>query len=315
LIALPTGATPLDFAYALHSDIGDTTIGARINGQDKPLRTQLRNGDVVEVVRAETAGPVPGWASLTKTGRAKSAQRRLERQARFDEFVKLGRELVAHALHRYGHDIAETDLEEAAQRLKQADVEELFAHVGEGAIKPAAVCLAAFPALAERINQEEQRAPINAKKARLYVSGGGLTAGVALHFGECCSPIPGDRIVGVQVMGRGVEVHTIDCNRLAQMEADADWIDLAWTQTAKDHALAVGRIRATVENGRGVLALLARTISENEGDIINIQTVKRARDFFDLVFDIEVPDTRRLAHILAALRSVKAVREAERVRG
>lgn len=317
LIALPQGATPLDFAYALHSDIGDTTIGARINGEDKPLRTQLQNGDVVEVSRAESPAPVPGWASLTKTGRAKSAQRRLERQARHEEFLKLGRDLVAHALHRYGHDIAETDLEDAAQRLGQADTLELFAQVGEGMIKPSDVCLAAFPALSDRIRLEEARAPIIAEKARIYVSGGGLTSGVALHFAECCSPIPGDRIVGIHIPGKGVDIHTIDCNRLAELdgEGESDWIDLAWTQAAKDHALAVGRIRATVENGRGVLALLARTISENEGDILNIQTVKRARDFFDLVFDIEVPDARRLTHILAALRAVRAVREAERVRG
>jgi GTP pyrophosphokinase/guanosine-3',5'-bis(diphosphate) 3'-pyrophosphohydrolase len=317
LIALPQGATPLDFAYALHSDIGDTTIGARINGEEKPLRTQLQNGDVVEVSRAESPAPVPGWASLTKTGRAKSAQRRLERHARHEEFIKLGRDLVAHALHRYGHDIAETELADAAQRLGQSDVTELFAQVGEGMIRPSDVCRAAFPALADRIRQEEARAPIIAEKARIYVSGGGLTAGVALHFAECCSPIPGDRIIGIHVAGKGVDIHTIDCARLAAIEGEGegDWIDLAWTQAAKDHALAVGRIRATVENGRGVLALLARTISENEGDILNIQTVKRARDFYDLVFDIEVPDARRLTHILAALRAVKAVREAERVRG
>jgi GTP diphosphokinase / guanosine-3',5'-bis(diphosphate) 3'-diphosphatase len=316
LIDLPTGATPLDFAYAVHSDVGDTCIGARINGVDKPLRTQLVNGDVVEIVCAEEPAPVPGWASLTKTGRAKSAQRRLERQQRHEEFVKLGRDLVAHALHRYGHDLAETDLEEAAQRLNQPSVEELFAVVGEGVtLKPNDVALAAFPALRERIEQERTRAPLNPKKARLYVRGSGLTQGVTMHFAECCSPIPGDRIVGVLEAGRGVVVHTIDCERLEALESQDEWIDLQWTENALDHGLAVGRIRATVENGRGVLAQLARIISENEGDILNIRTVQRKSDFFDLVFDIEVADTRRMAHILAAMRASKAVREAERVRG
>jgi GTP pyrophosphokinase/guanosine-3',5'-bis(diphosphate) 3'-pyrophosphohydrolase len=315
LIDLPQGATPLDFAYALHSDIGDTTIGARINNEEMPLRTVLNNGDVVEVIRGAKPAPVPGWAAITKTGRAKSLQRRLERLAKQEEFVKLGRELVGHALHRFGYDLADTDLEEAAQRLKQDSAHDLFAAVGEGSIKPIDVCLAAFPALKDRIDQDSARAPINPKRGRLYVQGSGLTPGVALHFAECCSPIPGDRIVGVQALGKGIEVHTIDCNRLAAMEQDNEWVDLAWTQTAKDHALATSRIRATVENSRGVLAHLAKVISDNEGDILNIQTLKRAEDFFDLLFDIEVADVRRLTHILAAMRAYKAVREAERVRG
>lgn len=316
LIDLPMGATPLDFAYAVHSDVGDTCVGARINGEEKPLRTQLQNGDTVEVICADEPAPVPGWAALTKTGRAKSAQRRLERQQKQEEFVRLGRDLVAHALHRYGYDLADTTLEEAAQRLNQPSVQELFAVVGEGGVKPEDVCLAAFPALATRIKQETSRAPINPQKARLYVRGSGLTPGVTLHFAECCSPIPGDRIVGVHEAGKGVVVHTIDCEQLEALEAeDREWIDLDWTENAREHALAVGRIRATVENGRGVLATLARIISENEGDILNIRTVKRERDFFDLVFDIEVADTRRLTHILAAMRTSKAVREAERVRG
>jgi GTP pyrophosphokinase/guanosine-3',5'-bis(diphosphate) 3'-pyrophosphohydrolase len=316
LIDLPLGATPLDFAYAVHSDVGDTCVGARINGEEKPLRTQLQNGDTVEIVRAEEPAPVPGWASLTKTGRAKSAQRRLERQQRQEEFVKLGRDLVAHALHRYGYDLADTTLEEAAQRLNQPSVQELFAVVGEGQVKPEDVCIAAFPALAVRITQEKARAPINPQKARLYVRGSGLTPGVTLHFAECCTPIPGDRIVGVHEAGKGVVVHTIDCERLEALESeDREWLDLDWTENAREHALAVGRIKATVENGRGVLATLARIISENEGDILNIRTVKRERDFFDLVFDVEVADTRRLTHILAAMRALKSVREVERVRG
>ena len=316
LIDLPLGATPLDFAYAVHSDVGDTCVGARINGEEKPLRTQLQNGDTVEVICADEPAPVPGWASLTKTGRAKSAQRRLERQQRQDEFVRLGRDLVAHALHRYGYDLADTTLEEAAQRLNQPSVQELFAVVGEGTVKPEEVCVAAFPALATRIKQERARAPMNPQKARLYVRGSGLTPGVTLHFAECCTPIPGDRIVGVHEAGKGVVVHTIDCERLEALESeDREWLDLDWTENAREHALAVGRIRATVENGRGVLAGLAKIISENEGDILNIRTVKRERDFFDLVFDIEVADTRRLTHILAAMRASKSVREVERVRG
>jgi GTP diphosphokinase / guanosine-3',5'-bis(diphosphate) 3'-diphosphatase len=316
LIALPQGATPLDFAYAVHSGIGDRCIGVRINGAERPLRTLLHNGDVVEVVTADRAAPVPGWEALTKTGRAKSAQRRLERHARREEFAKLGRELVAHALHRYGHDIADTALDEAAGRLGKHDVEEVFVLVGEGSLKPSAVAVAAFPGLEERVRKDEGRKPMDSEKARLYVKGGALTPGVSMHFAPCCSPIPGDRIIGVQTPGKGVMVHTIDCEQLAAFEDSTDsWVDLAWTQTALSRTLAVGRIQATVENARGVLAELCRIIAEYEGDIINLHLNNRSADFFDMTFDIEVADARHLTNILAAMRTSKSVKEVERVRG
>jgi GTP pyrophosphokinase/guanosine-3',5'-bis(diphosphate) 3'-pyrophosphohydrolase len=316
LIPLPDGATPLDFAYAVHSDLGDYCVGARINGVDRPLRTALRNGDVVEVLMGEKAAPLPGFEALTKTGRAKSAQRRLQRQARREEFGKLGRELVTHALRRYGHELAQTVLTEAAARLGRHDEEDLFVAVGEGAVKPSAVVTAAFPGLEEKIRTDESRKPIEKEKAKLYVRGSDLTPGVALHFAECCTPIPGDRIIGVQAPGEGVLIHTIDCDRLGALEGEyGEWVDLAWTPTALNRTLASGRIVATVENKRGVLAELCGIIAENQGDILNLKLAKRTSDFFDMIFDIEVADAKHLTNILAALRTSKSVKDVERVRG
>lgn len=317
LIPLPQGATPLDFAYAVHSGVGDRTTGAKINGVERPLRTSLRNGDVVEIIIGDKVAPVPGFEALTKTGRAKSAQRRLERQAKRDEFIRLGRDLVAHALHRYGHELADTALQQAAERLGKEDEEDVFIAVGEGTLKANAVAVAAFPGLEEKVRKDSGRKPMEAEKAKLYVKGGDLTPGVALHFGECCSPIPGDRIIGVQIPGKGVMIHTIDCEQLAALEDDKDvtWVDLAWTPTALNRALATSRVIVTVENKRGVLADLCRTIAENEGDIINLRLAKRTADFFDMLFDIEVADAKHLTNILAALRAIRAVKEAERVKG
>jgi len=315
LIPLPQGATPLDFAYAVHSDVGDRSIGARINGVERPMRTTLRNGDVVEILTSDRVAPVPGYEALAKTGRAKSAQRRLERHARREEFGKLGRELVTHALHRYGHDLATTSLKPAAERLGKHDEEELFVAVGEGGLKASAVAVAAFPGLEERVRKDDSRRPMEVEKAKLYVKGSDLTAGVALHFAECCTPIPGDRIIGVQTPGKGVVIHTIDCEQLAALEGEAEWVDLAWTPTALTRTLAVGRIIVTVENKRGVLAELCGIIAENEGDIINLRLATRTVDFFDMVFDIEVADARHLTNILAALRTSKAVKDVERVKG
>ncbi|MBC7770631.1 MAG: bifunctional (p)ppGpp synthetase/guanosine-3',5'-bis(diphosphate) 3'-pyrophosphohydrolase [Phycisphaerales bacterium] len=317
LIPLPQGATPLDFAYAVHSSIGDRCTGAKINSIERPLRTVLRNGDVVEIAVGDRIGPVPGFEALTKTGRAKSAQRRLERHAKREQFARLGRDLIAHALHRYGHELAETALQHAAEHLGKHDEEELFIAVGEGSIKASAVAVAAFPGLEEKVRKDMGRKPMEVEKAKLYVKGSDLTPGVALHFSECCSPIPGDRIIGVQIPGKGVVVHTIDCDQLAPYENDENvtWVDLAWTPTALKKTLATSRILATVENKRGVLAELCRIIAENEGDILNLRLVKRTIDFFDMVFDVEVADAKHVTNILAAMRTSKAVKEVERVKG
>jgi GTP pyrophosphokinase/guanosine-3',5'-bis(diphosphate) 3'-pyrophosphohydrolase len=316
LIALPKGASPLDFAYAVHSGIGDRAIGARIGGEERPLRTVLRNGDVVDILTSDHAAPVPGWASITRTGRARSAQRRLERIVRRDEFERLGRELTAQALEHLGRDLASTSLVEAARKLGFDNETEMLVGVGEGQLRANMVAATAFPGLQEKLNiAQDTREPIEARKARLYVQGGHLTPGVALHFAECCSPVPGDRIVGVQTKGQGVTIHTIDCERLAEFdEESADWIDLAWTDEARDHALAVGRIVAVVENARGALAQLCKIIADHEGNILDVRIKRGANNFFDMRFDIEVADVKHLANILAAMRTSKAVREVERVR-
>ena len=316
LIALPQGAMPLDFAYAVHSGIGNRCIGVKINGVERPLRTVLKNADVVEILTSDRAAPALGWEALTTTGRAKAAQRRLERHAKREEFARLGRDLVAHALHRYGHNLAETSLAVAAEKLGKNDEEDLFISVGESSLKASDVVVAAFPGLGERVRKDEKRRPMESEKVRLYVKGGALTPGVSLHFAECCSPIPGDRIVGVPEPGKGIMVHTIDCERLAEFEGQSEnWLDLSWTQTALDRTLSVARIRAVVENARGVLADLCRIIAENEGDILNLRMPKRSADFFDMVFDIEVADLRHLENIVAAMRTSKAVKDVERVRG
>ncbi|MEQ1812794.1 MAG: RelA/SpoT AH/RIS domain-containing protein, partial [Terricaulis sp.] len=243
-------------------------------------------------------------------------QRRLERHARQEEFARLGRDLVAHALHRYGHDIADTSLQKAAQRMGKQNEEELYVSVGEGSLKASAVAVAAFPGLEERVRKDEARRPMAREKAKLYVKGGSLTAGVGMHFAECCTPIPGDRIIGVQEQGVGLMIHTIDCEKLEALEETSDtWVDLDWTQTALDRTLSVGRIIATVENARGALADLCRNIAENEGDIINLKLLRRTTDFFDMQFDIEVADLRHLTNIVAAMRTSKAVKDVERVRG
>jgi GTP pyrophosphokinase/guanosine-3',5'-bis(diphosphate) 3'-pyrophosphohydrolase len=312
LVRLPAGATPLDFAYAVHTEIGDTTVGARINGQERPLRTVLENGDTIEILRGARPAAQPHWESLAVTGRARSAIRRLTRTAERGEFIAIGHRLIEHALRRIGLDPAEVDQEEMTARTGMEKVDALAEAVGRGRLSTADMLEKAFPGL----DDPGRTAANRDVEAPSLVAGGEMTAGVTMHLAECCSPLPGDRIVGVLIPEKGIEVHVIDCARLADYEDQADrWLDLRWKPKADADVLAVGRIHVTTANRRGALALLAKTVSDAQGNIINVKTLKRSPDFFDFEFDLEVEDSRRLTQIVAALRALAVVDSADRVKG
>jgi guanosine-3',5'-bis(diphosphate) 3'-pyrophosphohydrolase len=314
LVKLPAGSTPLDFAYAVHSEIGDTTVGAKINNVERPLRTALSNGDVVEIIRGPQAAAHANWEGLAVTGRARSAIRRLTRAAERGEFIAIGVRLIEHALRRIGLEPSEINKPEMAERAGFEKFDALAEAVGRGRATTADVMAQAFPG----INDPARGSMADADAAPSLVAGAELTPGVTLHLAECCSPLPGDRIVGVLIPEKGIEVHVIDCSRLAEYEDQADrWIDLRWKPRAGNEGeiAAVGRIQVTTANRRGALATLCKTVSDAQGNIINVKTLKRSADFFDFEFDIEVEDSRRLTQIVAAMRALSVVDRAERIKG
>jgi GTP pyrophosphokinase/guanosine-3',5'-bis(diphosphate) 3'-pyrophosphohydrolase len=319
LVSLPRGAMPLDFAYAVHTNIGDTTIGVKINGELKPLRTTLVNGDVVEVIRGGKPVVPPDWRSLAVTGRARSAIRRHIRQTEKDEFTRLGRVTVEQAFDAAGKSLKEVSLRPALDRFAVGSEEELYETVGRGRVTPPQVLEAIFPGLkaAEREAASARRRIEDGRGARLYVRGGGLTPGVSIHFGECCSPVPGDRIVGIlEGDGRGVTVHTIDCERLEGFEDREElWRDLQWTPEAERNALARAKLTTTIRNAPGVLGQACTVIGESGGNIVGLRMHRRQQDFFDVDFEIEVNDARHLTHIAAALRANPSVETVDRAKG
>ncbi len=318
LITLPRGAMPLDFAYAVHTDVGDTMIGANINGELRPMRTQLQNGDVVEVITGPKRSLPPDWRSLALTGRARSAIRRLMRQSEREEFGRLGRAAVEQTFARAGKSMTDLSLRPALDRLSVATEEELFEAAGRGRILPSAILEAVFPGL-----KDTERAAATArvkigdgKAGRLFIRGGGLTPGVSVHFAPCCSPVPGDRIVGILEPEMGLTVHTIDCEKLAEYEdREGLWRDLQWSPEAERNAMAGARLRATIRNATGVLGQACTIIGEAGGNIINLRMTHRQSDFFDVEFDIEVMDAKHLTHIAAALRACPSVETVDRARG
>jgi guanosine-3',5'-bis(diphosphate) 3'-pyrophosphohydrolase len=319
LISLPREAMPLDFAYALHTDIGDTTVGVKINGELRPLRTPLNNGDVVEIIRGAKPNVPPDWESLTVTGRARSAIRRHLRQTEREEFVRLGRASVDQTFERLGRTRDEVSMRPALDRFAVHGEDELFEAVGRGRVSPRAVLETVFPALkAAEIDAAEMREPLEGKRAAgLYVRGGGVHSGTTLRFCERCNPLPGDRIVGIdERLKPGLTVHTIDCSELVRFEEqEKRWRDLQWTPEAERGAISHARLIATIRNAPGVLGQTSTIIGEMGGNILNLAMRKKHQDFFEVEFDIEVKDARHLVTIAAALRACTNVEEVDRTRG
>ncbi|HEY0053590.1 MAG TPA: bifunctional (p)ppGpp synthetase/guanosine-3',5'-bis(diphosphate) 3'-pyrophosphohydrolase [Caulobacteraceae bacterium] len=326
LITLPTGAMPLDFAYAVHSEVGETAIGVKVNGELRPMRTQLVNGDVVEVIRGPKAQPPADWRSLTVTGRARGAIKRHIRHAEREEFARLGKAAVAQALARatVSPELAHAgktgeglSLRPAIEKLAVKDEAELYDAVGRGRVQAAQVLDAIFPTMSPADREAvAARARINdGKAARLYLRGGKLAPSTTVHFAHCCSPVPGDRIVGILEPDDNLAVHTIDCPRLAGFEGhDEMWRDLQWTPQAETETVSTGRLRATIRNAPGVLGQASTIIGEAGGNILNLVMSHRQSDFFDVDFDVEVKDAKHLTTIAAALRTCAAVETVERTR-
>jgi len=318
LISLPTGAMPLDFAYAVHTDVGDTCVGVKVNGEPRPLRTVLQNGDVVEVVRGGKPVVHTDWRSLTVTGRARSAIRRHIRQSEKEDALRLGKSSLDQVFEWAGKRRSEVSMRPALDRFAAAGEAELYDAIGRGRISPTQVLEAVFPGLkdTEKAAASARRRIEDGKVARDWVKGGGLAPGVCLRFAPCCNPMPGDRIVGILEGDEGVTIHTLDCGQLAQFEDKEElWRDLQWTPEAERNTVSDARLHATVHDAPGVMGLACTIIGEAGGNIIGVNMRHRHSDFFDVDFDVEVKDARHLTHIAAALRACPSVETVERAQG
>jgi guanosine-3',5'-bis(diphosphate) 3'-pyrophosphohydrolase len=317
LITLPSGAMPLDFAYAVHTDVGDTCLGVKINGELRPLRTVLQNGDVVEVVRGAMPSPPTDWQSLTITGRARSAIRRHIRLSERDEFQRLGKAAVEQTFVKAGRSLQGVSLRPALDRFAASAEAEMFQAVGRGRISPTQVLEAVFPGLAEQDRAAATaRTRIEAHAEPIHFRGSGVSPGASLLLSPCCRPVPGDRIVGIVQPDGTLAVHTVDCENLAKVEDQQElWRDLRWTPEAERNTLSHSRLHATIIDAPGVLGEACTIIGEAGANIIGVNMRHRHSDFFDVDFDLEVKDARHLTHTAAALRACRSIETVERVKG
>ena len=322
---LPRGACTVDFAYAVHSEIGDTCVGAKINGRIMPLRTALENGDQVEILTSRAQTPSPTWERFVVTAKARARIRRFVRLRQRQEFAALGRSILQKTFAQEGYTLTDKALDGVRGNFRQASVEDLLAQVGQGTHTAREVFNAVYPGhRAEKAAQSAEVVPIararkaDAKKkapqaARVPING--LIPGMAVHYAGCCHPLPGDRIVGIVHSGKGVTIHTIDCDTLEQFADQTErWLDLSWGEERGDEPY-VGRLHAIIDNTPGSLGDICTLIGKQSGNISNMRFVHRSADLFEVLVDIEVDDVRHLANIMAALRASPSVSAVDRARG
>ncbi len=315
LIALPRGATPVDFAYEVHSEVGDACVGAKINGRLLPLRTELRNGDQVEIITSDPGSPSPDWESFVVTGKAQSRIKRFVRAKQRTEYSRLGKAILQKSFREKGYEFTETVLGSVLQQFGSRTIEELYVAVGGGNFTGNEIVSAVLDIDKPRKRRGRKRKnPISPNGSMTEaIPLRGLIPGMAVHFANCCHPLPGDRIVGIQTPGKGISVHTIDCDALESFQETPErWVDIAWDLGVTSDTAHVGRLTMVVANKRGTLADLASVVAENFGNINNLKITDRNKDFFEFSLDIEVDDAKHLNEIMAALRAVSSVSSVDR---
>ena len=310
LISLPRGATPIDFAYAVHTDLGNSAVGAKINGNHVPLHTPLNNGDQVEIITMRDSAPSPMWEQFVVTGRARAEIRRFLRHAQRDEHVRFGRKILEKTFADEGRELTEKAVEEVAKILRLSKAEDVYADVGRGALRGDEVLQAVFPELKRAGKVAKKTVPGEVKPISIR----GLTRGISYSLGQCCHPLPGDRIVGLNTPGGGLVIHTIDCAELDKAHDMNNWLDVGWGQGASDMGLSVARIQVRVKNEPGSLAKAMAAIAANGGNIFNMKVTDRNPLYFEFIVDVEVRDVAHLQNILGALRVSDAVESVDRVR-
>jgi RelA/SpoT family (p)ppGpp synthetase len=336
LIALPRKATAIDFAYAVHTDVGNIAIGAKINGKIAPLLSELANGDEVEILTSKVqAAPPAAWESIVVTGKARAAIRRATRAAVRDQYAGLGRRIVERLFTRAKKEYSDEKLQGALPRLARVSIEDVMAAVGRGEMKASDVARAMYP------DYKEERAtlapaprsdsgwfglkkalPLKFKVPEQTDSGAipirGIKSELPVSFAPNGGAVPGDRIVGIMTPGEGITIYPIHSPALKDFDDDSErwrWLDVRWDVDEKTPQRFPARIAVQSLNEPGTLAQIAQVIAEHDGNIDNIRMARRAPDFTDLLIDLEVYDLKHLNGIIAQLRAKAVVANVERVNG
>ena len=310
LIELPKNATPVDFAYAIHSQIGDKCVAAKINDKLQPLKTILNNGDQIEIITSESSQPSPLWRRFAVTTKVKSQLRRFFKNKKREEHIIFGREILINYFQKENYDFNNNIQQKILEDSNYKSIDDVYASIGSGEITALSVIKKIYPEYnyipVSKFNENTQN-PIKLK---------GLTAGMSYHLAGCCSPLKGDSIVGIVTAGIGVAVHTLDCDTLTSYQDTPDrWLNISWDNQSNLETISNARIVVVLFNKPGSLGKVTTVIAKNNGNISNILFSVRKPDFFEIIIDIEVRDANHLQNIIAALRMEKEVSSLERLKG
>jgi RelA/SpoT family (p)ppGpp synthetase len=334
LIALPRGATPIDFAYAVHTDVGNMAVGAKINGKIGPLSAPLQNGDEVQILtsKAQTAPPA-AWESIVVTGKARAAIRRATRAAIRDQYSGLGRRIVERLCQRAKIAYSDEQLEGALPRLARASIEDVMSAVGRGEMKAADVVRAMYPDYKdERVTAIAPKAEsgwFGLKRAKAVkfklpentengaaIPIRGINTDLPVRFAPNGGAVPGDRIVGIMTPGEGITIYPIHSPALKEFEDEPErWLDVRWDVDEKTPQRFPAQLAVQSVNEPGSLAQIAQVIAENDGNIDNIHMSRQSPDFTELTIDLEVYNLKHLTSIISQLRAKKVIANAERLNG
>jgi guanosine-3',5'-bis(diphosphate) 3'-pyrophosphohydrolase len=333
LIALPRKATGIDFAYAVHTDVGNSAVGAKINGKIAPLVAELSNGDEVEIVTSKAQiAPPAAWESVVVTGKARAAIRRATRSAVRTQYVGFGRRMVERLFQRAKKDYSDEKLQGALPRLARSSVEEVMAAVGRGEMKASDVARAMYPDYKEErvaavpVPKQESgwfglakvkslifKVP-EGKDAEDAIPIRGIKGDQPVHFAPNGGAVPGDRIVGIMMPGEGITIYPIQSPALQAFEDTPErWLDVRWDVDEKSPQRFPARIKVSSRNEPGSLAQVAQVIAEHDGNIDNVRMSRESPDFTLLLIDLEVYDLKHLNAIIAQLRAKPVVARVERV--
>ncbi|HZR74313.1 bifunctional (p)ppGpp synthetase/guanosine-3',5'-bis(diphosphate) 3'-pyrophosphohydrolase [Bradyrhizobium sp.] len=324
LIALPRHANVIDFAYAVHTDVGNSAVGCKINGKFSPLSSELQNGDEVEVLTSEAqSAPPSAWEALARTGKARAAIRRATRTAVRDQYAGLGRRIVERLFERAKLDYADDKLKGALPRLARNSIDDVMAAVGRGEMKASNVARAMYPDYKEERGARygakkgpALKAPADPHRSPSAIPIRGINSDLPVHFAPNGGAVPGDRIVGIVTPGKGITIYPIQSPALKDFEEEPErWLDVRWDVDDTTPQRFPARILVQNVNEPGSLAQVATVIAEHDGNIDNISMHRRSPDFTELTIDLEVYDLKHLSAIIAQLRAKSVVAQVERVNG
>lgn len=300
---LPRGATPIDFAYAIHTRLGNSCVGAKVDGIRVPLWTRLKNGQAVDIISASGQRPQATWLDVVVTGRAKGAIRRSLREEDRGRFVRLGRELVRVSFEHVGRKVTDKALRTAAKQLGLDKAEDLLAQIGSAEHSAKEVLDILYPNLATTADELDGKRPI-----------AGLDADATFSRAACCNPLPGERIVGITYRGQGLVIHAIDCPVLAEFEdTPSRWVDLRWSE-GRHPAIYSTLLHLTIRHDAGVLGRICTLIGQHGANISNLDFLDRKPDFYRIAVEVELRDREHLHGLMTTLEAESDVAQLARIR-